>query len=83
MALCKVGLFSINMAKIKTAHQRYTKASTVLHSFINILITVFDVNHSVIIAESMGVTVLERMGNNMLKWYRHVVRMENNRWPSE
>jgi hypothetical protein len=57
MALCKVGLFSIDMAKIKTAHQRYAKASTVLYSYIKILITVFDVvNHSAIIAESMGVT---------------------------
>jgi hypothetical protein len=31
----------------------------------------------------MGVseTVLERKERNMLKWYRHVVRMEDNRWP--
>jgi len=78
MALCKFGLFSIDMAKIKTAHQRYAKA--VLYSFIKILITAFDVNHSVIIAESME-TILERMGTNMLKWYGHVVRMEGNRWP--
>lgn len=57
MALCKVGLFSIDMAKIKTAHQSYAKASTVLYSFIKILITVFDVvSRSVIIAESMGLT---------------------------
>jgi len=57
MVLCKAGMFSIDMAKIKTAHQRYAKASTVLHSFIKVLITVFDVvNHSVIIAESRGVT---------------------------
>jgi len=56
-ALCKVGLFPIDKAKIKTAHQHCAKASTVLYSFIKILITVFDVvSHSVIIAESMGVT---------------------------
>jgi len=56
-ALCKVELFSIDKAKIKTVHQRYAKASTVVYSFIKILITVFDVvSHSVIIAESMGVT---------------------------
>ena len=31
----------------------------------------------------MGVTetILDRMENNMLKWYGHVVRMEDNRWP--
>jgi hypothetical protein len=31
----------------------------------------------------MGVTqtILERMENNMLKWYGHVLRMEDNRWP--
>jgi len=30
----------------------------------------------------MGVTetILDRMENNMLKWYGHVVRMEDNRW---
>ena len=30
----------------------------------------------------MGVTetILERMENNMLKWYGHVLRMEDNRW---
>jgi hypothetical protein len=45
------------MAKTKTAHQRYVKTSTVLKTFIKILINVFDVvNHSVIFAESMGVT---------------------------
>jgi hypothetical protein len=81
MALCKFGLFSIDMAKIKTAHQRYAEASTVLYSFNKILITVFDVvNHSVIISESME-TNLRRMGTDMLKWYGHVVRMEGNRWP--
>jgi len=26
-------------------------------------------------------TILERMKNNMLKRYGHVVRMEDNRWP--
>jgi len=31
----------------------------------------------------MGVTqtILERMENNMLKWYGHVVCMEDHRWP--
>jgi hypothetical protein len=31
----------------------------------------------------MGVTqtILERMENNMLKWYGHVLRMEDNTWP--
>jgi len=31
----------------------------------------------------MGVTqtILERMESEMLKWYRHVVRMEDSRWP--
>jgi len=24
---------------------------------------------------------LERMQNNVLKWYGHVVRMDDNRWP--
>jgi hypothetical protein len=76
MALCKFGLFSIDMAKLKAAHQRYAKA--VLYSFIKIF--AFDVNHSVITAESIE-TILERMGTNMLKWYGHVVRMEGNRWP--
>jgi hypothetical protein len=56
MALCKVGLLSTGMAEIKMGHQPYAKASTVVYSFIKILITVFDVvNHSVIIAESLGV----------------------------
>jgi hypothetical protein len=26
-------------------------------------------------------TILERMQNVVLKWYGHVVRMEDNRWP--
>jgi hypothetical protein len=26
-------------------------------------------------------TILERMENNMLKWYGHVVRMKDSRWP--
>jgi hypothetical protein len=26
-------------------------------------------------------TILERLDKNMLKWYGHVVRMEDNRWP--
>jgi hypothetical protein len=26
-------------------------------------------------------TILERMENNMLKWYGHVLRMEDNGWP--
>jgi hypothetical protein len=31
----------------------------------------------------MGVTqtILERMENNILKWYEHVLCMEDNRWP--
>jgi hypothetical protein len=31
----------------------------------------------------MGVTqtILQRMENNTLKWYVHVLRMEDNRWP--
>jgi hypothetical protein len=31
----------------------------------------------------MGVTqtILERMENNMLKWYGYVLHMEDNRWP--
>ena len=79
MALCKVGWFTNDMTKIKTTHQRYVNASTGLHSSIRILITVFDiVNHSVLFTESNGITILERMGNNMLKWYGHVVRMEDN-----
>jgi hypothetical protein len=34
------------------------------------------------IRKKMGVTqiILERMENNMLKWYGHVVCMEVNRW---
>jgi hypothetical protein len=33
--------------------------------------------------KKMGVTqtILERMENNMLKWYGHVLRMEDNTWP--
>jgi len=27
-------------------------------------------------------TTVERKENNTLKWYGHVVRMEDNRWPS-
>jgi hypothetical protein len=36
-----------------------------------------------VIREKMRVTqiILERMENNMLKWYGHVLRMEDNRWP--
>jgi hypothetical protein len=26
-------------------------------------------------------TILERIENNMLKWYGHVLRMEQHRWP--
>lgn len=26
-------------------------------------------------------TIMERMENSMLKWYRHVLRMGDNRWP--
>jgi hypothetical protein len=26
-------------------------------------------------------TILERLESNMLKWYGHVLRMEDNRWP--
>jgi hypothetical protein len=31
----------------------------------------------------MGVTqtILERMENNMLNWFGHILRMEDNRWP--
>jgi hypothetical protein len=28
-------------------------------------------------------TILERMEKNMLKWYGHIVRMEDNRWPKQ
>ena len=34
-----------------------------------------------VIREKWGNTILERMENNMLKWYGHVVRMEDSRWP--
>jgi hypothetical protein len=29
----------------------------------------------------MVVTILETMENSVLKWYGHVVRMKENRWP--
>lgn len=33
----------------------------------------------------MGVTqtILKRMENSMLKWYRHVACMEDHRWPKD
>jgi hypothetical protein len=33
----------------------------------------------------MGVTqtILERMENNTLKWYGHILCMEDNRWPKQ
>jgi hypothetical protein len=36
-----------------------------------------------LIREKMEVTktILERMENSMLKWYGHVLHMEDNRWP--
>ena len=36
-----------------------------------------------VIREKMRVTqtILERMENSMLKWYGHLVRMEDKRWP--
>jgi hypothetical protein len=38
-----------------------------------------------VIGEKMGVTqtILERMENNVLKWYGHVVGMEDKRWPKQ
>jgi hypothetical protein len=38
-----------------------------------------------VIGEKMGVTqtILERMENHALKWYGHVVWMEDKRWPKQ
>jgi hypothetical protein len=44
---------------------------TVIYLSLIIFLTVWDGKHQ----------ILERIGNNMLKWYGHVVRMEGNRWP--
>jgi hypothetical protein len=32
--------------------------------------------------EKVGVTIFGEMENSLLKWYGHIVRMEDKRWPT-
>jgi hypothetical protein len=38
-----------------------------------------------VITDNMGVTqtILEKMENNILKWYGHILRMGVNKWPKQ
>jgi hypothetical protein len=50
---------------------------------LNCNFNIFNIKSKKLITEKMGVTqtILERMENNMLKWYGHVLHMEDNTWP--